>query len=107
MNILLMGMGAYVLVMLILGALMVTGIYFSVRTPKSISQSRRQFLGGNSANDEERALFFGIQIAIQVFGSDALRAQLARRVEAEDQTDTAEETRRFIKSVAALLTENQ
>lgn len=107
MNILLMGMGTYVLVMLIMGALMVTGIYFSVRAPRSISQSRREFLGGTSSNEGERVLFFGIQIAIQVFGGDTLRGQLARLVEAEDQTDTAEEKRRFIKSVAGLLTENQ
>ncbi len=93
--------------MFLLGLLLVTGIYFAVRQPKSVSSSRRDFLRGGSVEEGSHAVFFGIQIAIQVFGGDTLRAQLAQLVEAEDQTDTPEEKRRFIKSVAALLTENQ
>lgn len=107
MSILLLSTAAYLIVMLVLGTLMVTGIYLAARTPKSISQSRRAFLKRRSVNEGEHAIFFGIQIAIQIFGSDQLRAQLARLIEAEDQTDTIVEKRRFFKSVAALLTENQ
>jgi hypothetical protein len=52
-------------------------------------------------------LFFGVQLAIQIFGSDELRARLARLIEAEDETDSADEKRRFLKSLASLLAENQ
>lgn len=107
MMLLLMSTEVYILVLLILGAVMAGGIFLAVRSPKAISSSRREFLRGSSVEDGQHAVFFGIQIAIQVFGGDTLRAQLASLVEAEDQTDTAEEKRRFTKSVASLLTENQ
>ena len=98
------------LFMLILGLLMAGGIYLASRNPNQsrISQGRRAFLGGQGGgNDEERAIFFGIQIAIQIFGSDELRARIARLIEAEDQTDTVQEKRRFLKSISALLSENK
>ena len=109
MTIMLMSTGAYMLFMLILGMFMAGGIYLAMRNSNQgrISQGRRAFFGGQSGNDEERALFFGMQIAIQIFGSDELRAKIARLIEAEDQTDTVQEKRRFIKSISSLLSENK
>jgi hypothetical protein len=96
----------YLIIMVVLGLLMTAGIWLSVRNSKKLSESRRSFLRGRG-KDDNPAIFFGLQIAIQVFGSDDLRAQLARLIQAEDETDTSSEKRRFIKSVASLLTENQ
>jgi len=101
-----MGTSLYVIIMVFLGVLMTTGILMAIRGSKRISQSRRSFLGGRG-KDDSHAIFFGLQVAIQIFGSDDLRAQLERLIQAEDQTDTSGEKRRFIKSVASLLTENQ
>ncbi len=107
MTLVLMGTEVFILALLLLGGLMATGIYFAVRSPRSISGSRREFLRGGSVEEGKHAVFFGMQIAIQVFGGDALRSQFAALVAAEDQTDTPEEKRRFTKSVASLLTQNQ
>ena len=105
---LLLGVSIYWLVMLILAAVFAAGIYVTRRAGNQgqIDGSRRSFLAGRGRQDDH-ALFFGIQIVVQVFGGDELRAQLARLVEAEDETDSAQEKRRFIKSVASLLIENQ
>jgi hypothetical protein len=97
----------FILALLLLGGLMATGIYLATRGPKQISNSRRDFLRGGSVDEGQHAVFLGVQIAIQVFGSDTLRAQLASLVGAEDETDTPEEKRRFMKSVASLLIQNQ
>lgn len=106
MIILLLGTGAYILLMLLIGTILATGVYMATRGSKGqLSQSRRAFLGRK--DEGQHAIFFGIQIAIQIFGSDTLRAQLERLVAAEDETDTAQEKRRFIKSVAGLLAENK
>ena len=105
---LLIGAGTFWLVMLVLAALFAGGIYL-VKSDKSqgrIDGSRRAFLGGRGQQNDH-ALFFGIQLVIQVFGGDELRARLARLIEAEDETDSADEKRRFMKSVASLLIENQ
>lgn len=98
--------GIYIIIMLILAAIFAGGIYLALTGSKKgqVDQGRRSFLTGQSS---EHALFFGIQLVIQVFGGDELRAQLARLIEAEDNTDSADEKRRFIKSVASLLIENQ
>lgn len=105
---LLLGGSIYWLVMLILAAVFAGGIYMAWRGNEQgrIDGSRRSFLSGRS-QEEDHALFFGIQIVVQVFGGDDLRARLARLIEAEDETDSAQEKRRFIKSVASLLIENQ
>lgn len=105
---LLLGTGAFLLVMLILAVAFAGGLYLlkSGGEQGRIDGSRRSFLAGKGkANDH--ALFFGIQLVIQIFGGDELRARLARLIEAEDETDSADEKRRFIKSVASLLIENQ
>jgi hypothetical protein len=103
---LLLGASVYWLVMLVLAAVFAAGIFITRRAGNQgqIDSSRRSFLAGRK---DDHALFFGIQIVVQIFGSDALRAQLARLVEGEDDTDSAQEKRRFIKSVASLLIENQ
>lgn len=105
---LLMATGAYLIVMLILAAVFAGGIFLAWRGSgeNKIDQGRRSFLGGRSAQNDH-ALFFGIQLVIQIYGSDQLRARLARLIEAEDETDSADEKRRFMKSVASLLIENQ
>ena len=92
--------------MVFLGLLMTTGILMAVRGSKKLSQSRRSFLRGRGEGNSH-AVFFGLQIVIQIFGSDELRAQLEGLIQAEDETDTSSEKRRFIKSMASLLTENQ
>ncbi|HWQ31659.1 MAG TPA: DUF1517 domain-containing protein [Blastocatellia bacterium] len=101
--------GTYLLVMLVFALLFAGGLYLALRNPNQgkISEGRRAFLGGSVSNEGQFAIFFGLQIAIQIFGSDQLRAQLARLINAEDDTDSAQEKRRFMKSVAALLQENQ
>jgi hypothetical protein len=106
-GLLLMSAGVYWLVMLILAATFAGGIYIAWRGSGrgQLNAGRRSFLTGGKENNH--ALFFGLQLVIQIFGSDELRAQIASLIEAEDNTDSAEEKRRFIKSIAALLAENQ
>lgn len=104
----LMAPGAYLLVMLILAAIFAGGLYLAWRGfgRDQIDRGRRSFLTGRS-EPQRHALFFGLQLVIQVFGGDELRARLARLIEAEDETDSAGEKRRFMKSLASLLIENQ
>ena len=105
--VLLLATSVFLLLMFILALLFAGGVYMVMSSPnkKQINAGRRNFLGGRA--DESYVLFFGIQIVIQTFGNDQLRAQLARLIGAEDDTDSAQEKRRFIKSVASLLIENQ
>ena len=105
---LLMTTGTYLFVMLIFAAIFAGGAYLAWRNSgqNQIDQGRRSFLGGRGAQNDH-ALFFGIQLVIQIFGSDQLRARIARLVEAEDETDSAGEKRRFMKSLASLLIESQ
>ncbi len=109
LGLLLMATATFLLVIIVLGALFVGGIYLARQGDKGqVNAGRRSFLKGRaSQNEGEYAIFFGLQLVIQVFGGDELRAKLARLVQNEDDTDTAQEKRRFMKSVAALLTENQ
>lgn len=89
--------------MIILTGVMVYGLYLNRTAPKEINAGRRSFLTGRGPH----AIFIGVQLVIQIFGSDELRARLARLVDAEDETDDAGEKRRFIKSIASLLIENR
>jgi hypothetical protein len=107
MILILMSTEVFILAILLLGGLLATGVFLAARRPKEISSSRREFLRGGSVDEGSYAVFIGLQIAIQVFGSDTLRAQLAALVNAEDETDTPEEKRRFTKSVASLMIQNQ
>jgi len=105
---LLLATGTYLLVMLIFAAIFAGGIYMAWRGSgeNRIDQGRRSFLGGRGQQNDH-ALFFGLQLVIQIFGSDELRARIHRLIEAEDETDSADEKRRFMKSVASLLIESQ
>ena len=98
----------YLFLMLIFAAIFAGGIYMAWRGSDGnrIDQGRRSFLGGRGQQDDH-ALFFGLQLVIQIFGSDQLRARIHRLIEAEDETDSADEKRRFMKSVASMLIENQ
>jgi hypothetical protein len=97
--------GIYLVLMLVLAILFAGGIYMALSSSsnKQLNAGRRNFLGGRT--EEDHALFFGIQIVIQTFGNDQLRARLARLIEAEGSG--AQEKRRFLKSVASLLLEHQ
>jgi hypothetical protein len=105
---LLMASGTYLLVMLIFAAIFAGGLYLAWRGSgdKQIDQGRRSFLGGRGARDDH-ALFFGVQLVIQIFGSDQLRARIHRLIEADGGSDSADEKRRFMKSVASMLIENR
>jgi len=105
---LLLATSTYLLVMLIFAAIFVGGIYLARRGAgeNQINQGRRSFLGGRGPQNDH-ALFFGIQLVIQIFGGDQLRARIHHLIEAEDETDSANEKRRFMKSVASMLIENQ
>jgi hypothetical protein len=104
----LMASGVYILVMLILAAIFAGGVFMAWRGSKQdqIDSGRRSFLGGRGSQDDH-ALFFGMQLVIQIYGSDQLRARLARLIATEGESDGADEKRRFMKSVASLLIENQ
>jgi len=55
-----------------------------------------------------RTYFLGVQVVTQSFGEDALRAQLAALLDEERvQGETAEEKRRFLKRLVALLQETE
>jgi hypothetical protein len=103
-----MGTGTYLIVMLIFAAIFAGGIFLALSGSKQgkLNAGRRSFLTGRGQESEE-VLFFGIQLVIQIFGSDQLRASLARLIDAEDNTDSTDEKRRFIKSVASLMLENE
>ena len=106
MALILLGTFAYLLLMLIFGSLFVGGIYMATRkTPGQLDAGRRSFIGMGGEEDTSYTVFLGVQLVIQVFGSDDLRARLKQLVE-QEQSD-AQGKRRFIKSVASLLLENQ
>lgn len=106
MVLLFLGTFAYLLFMLILGSMMVGGIYLATRkTAGQLDEGRRSFIGMGGAEDTSYTVFLGVQLVIQVFGSDDLRAKLKQLVDAEEYD--AQGKRRFMKSVASLLLENQ
>lgn len=107
-GLLLMSAAIYWLVMMVLAAIFAGGIYMAWRGSGrgQLNSGRRSFLTGG-AKEDNHAIFFGMQLVVQIFGSDELRGQIARLIEAEDNTDSADEKRRFIKSLASLLVENQ
>src|SRR5262245_22109710 len=103
---LLMSGGTYVLVMLIFAAIFAGGLFLARRgaDDRQIDQGRRSFFGGRGSTDDH-ALFFGLQVVIQIFGGDQLRSRLHHLITSEDETDSAAEKRRFMKSIASLLIE--
>lgn len=106
MLLLFLGTFAYLLLMLFLGGLLLGGIYMATRRePGQIDAGRRSFIGMSGQEATDYTVFLGVQLVIQVFGSDDLRAQLKRLVDAEEYD--AQGKRRFMKSVASLLLDNQ
>jgi hypothetical protein len=97
--------GLFLVLLLALAVLFAGGVYMALSSAgnKQLNAGRRNFLGGRQ--EEDHALFFGIQIVIQTFGNDQLRARLAQLIESEGSG--AQDKRRFMKSVAGLLLENQ
>jgi hypothetical protein len=97
--------GIYLVLMFVLAILFAGGIYLALSSAggNQLNSGRRNFLGGRQ--EEAHALFFGIQIVIQTFGNDQLRARLAHLIETEGSG--AQDKRRFLKSVASLLLEHQ
>jgi hypothetical protein len=106
---LLLGTGVFLLLLMLCGIMLAGGLYMVVRGNQQsrISEGRRQFLGGSISNEGRHALFLGMQVAIQIFGSDDLRKKLSDLIQAEDETDSAQEKRRFMKSIVSLLLENR
>ncbi len=100
---LLMATGLFLFLVLILGAVFATGLYLATRGPKQLNEGRRAFMTGGGGGDH--ALFFGMQIVVQVFGSDELRSRIVRILEAPETS--AQDKRRTMKSLAALLLENR
>jgi hypothetical protein len=106
MLLILIGTFAYLIFMLILGGMLVGGIYIATRKqPGQIDEGRRSFIGMSGQEATDYTVFVGVQLVIQVFGSDDLRAKLKQLVDAEEYD--AQGKRRFMKSVASLLLENQ
>jgi hypothetical protein len=108
-----MGNLAYIILMILFAAVMAGG-YALVRSSKkglALDQGRRSFLGfGGEENGH--AIFIGMQIAIQVFGSDELRSRLADLIASpsdpdRERNDDAASKRLFLKSLAAIMLDNQ
>ena len=102
----LLGTFAFLFLMLVLMAALGGGIYYANRKePKMLDEGRRSFIGMSGEEDTSYTAFLGVQLVIQTFGSDELRAKLKRLVDEEEYD--AQGKRRFMKSVASLLLENQ
>lgn len=105
-GLILLGTFAYLFFLIILGTVFAVGVYLAKRKPQNqIDAGRRSFIGMSGEEDTNYVVFLGVQLVIQVFGSDELRARLKRLVD-QEQND-AQGKRRFMKSVASLLLENQ
>jgi hypothetical protein len=98
----LMATSLFLFLVLILGAVFATGLYLATRGSRQLNEGRRAFMTGGGG---DHAVFFGIQIVVQVFGSDELRSRLVRVLEAPESS--AHDKRRTMKSIAALLLENR
>ena len=106
MLIIFIGTIIYLLFMVVLGGLLVGGIYMARHHGQGqIDEGRRSFIGIGGREDTSYVVFLGVQLVIQVFGSDDLRARLKSLVDTEEYD--AQGKRRFLKSVASLLLENQ
>ena len=101
-----LGTFAFLFLMMVLLAALSGGIYYANRKdPKMLDEGRRSFIGMSGEEDTSYTAFLGVQLVIQTFGSDELRAKLKRLVDEEEYD--AQGKRRFMKSVASLLLENQ
>ena len=115
----------YLIAMCVFVAILGGGSYliFSTRQSSPYHDPGRRSLFGFGERSDGQALFFGLQIAVRVFGSDTLRAQLASLILPEvDAAAVAEDglsmdelpalenlsaKRKFLKSISSLLIENR
>jgi hypothetical protein len=73
-----------------------------------MNMTRRSWLQNILGGDESDLYFFGLQLVINAFGEDKLRAQLAEVISDPDGAmEDIEAKRRYIKRVVALLLENE
>ncbi len=101
-----LGTFAFLFLMAVLLTALGGGLYYANRKdPKMLDEGRRSFIGMSGEEDTSYTAFLGVQLVIQTFGSDELRAKLKRLV--DDEEYDAQGKRRFMKSVASLLLENQ
>ena len=101
---LLFGTTTFLLLLICLGLLAAGGVILARGGGNQLNAGRRSFLTGRE--EQSHALFFGVQMVLQTFGNDNLRAQLARLVQATETQDSARAKDRFVDSVVALLLEN-
>jgi Protein of unknown function (DUF1517) len=72
--------------------------------------TRRSWLRNTFIHDEPKAYFFGLQIIINAFGEDTLRARFAKVIndpEGSQEGEDSEAKRRYIKRVVALLLDQE
>lgn len=70
--------------------------------------SRRSWLQNLLGSDGPEIYFFGLQLIIEAFGEDRLRAQLAEVIsDPEGSMEDTEAKRRYIKRVVAVLLEHE
>ena len=72
--------------------------------------TRRSWLRNTFIREEPEAYFFGLQIIINAFGEDTLRARFAKVISEPDDSqggEDAEAKRRYIKRVVALLLDQE
>lgn len=73
-----------------------------------MNMSRRSWLSSAFGAGDEEEYFFGLQLVIQAFGEDTLRARVAEVInDPEGALEDAAAKRRYIKRVVALLLEQQ
>jgi hypothetical protein len=72
------------------------------------NMTRRSWFGSILGNDQPERYFFGLQLIINAFGEDTLRARVAALIaEPDGTTENVEAKRRYIKRIVALLQEQQ
>ncbi len=98
----------YLILMLILGVILASGIMLIRldRSDRQIDRGRRSMIG-LASDPENRAIFFGVQIAMQVFGSDNLRKAIFDILGCNETTEDPATKRRTIRAISALLLENR
>ncbi len=101
---LLLATGLFLFLLFALALVAAGGVALARSGNKQLDAGRRSFLTGRE--EQSHALFFGVQMVLQTFGNDRLRAQLAQLVAATETQDSARAKDRFVDSTVALLLEN-
>ncbi|NOT60889.1 MAG: hypothetical protein HOP19_11785 [Acidobacteria bacterium] len=100
----LMATSVFLFLLFVLALVAAGGVALARSGNQQIDANRRSFLTGRE--EQSHALFFGMQMVLQTFGNDRLRAQLAQLVAATEAQDSARAKDRFVDSAVALLLEN-